>query len=182
MPESTTYPVLAGRRNHLASFFSCMRRSHHVNYGVVSVSFLFLSTSNRIDTNSDSRVSIFSLLAVAYSQLYQRKHKTGFKTSDLMIDRIIRGRLRIMIPESSTPNAETIVTVQTGLITSVVAVVDLIVYLTDVSASLYHFGSITSSYTLLLAHRNVSCNQVRWRQDSTLKSFSQSSDFQLPSL
>ncbi|KAJ3574716.1 hypothetical protein NP233_g1572 [Leucocoprinus birnbaumii] len=43
----------------------------------------------------------------------RRKHKTGFKQSDLMVDRIIR------------------VTVQTGLVTAIIAVVDLIVYLTD---------------------------------------------------
>lgn len=44
---------------------------------------------------------------------FLRKHKTGFKQSDLIVDRIIR------------------VTVQTGLITAIVAVVDLIVFLTD---------------------------------------------------
>ncbi|KAF5360543.1 hypothetical protein D9756_005115 [Leucocoprinus leucothites] len=43
----------------------------------------------------------------------RRKHKTGFKSSDLMVDRIIR------------------VTVQTGLLTSMLAIVDLIVYLAD---------------------------------------------------
>ncbi|KIK03367.1 hypothetical protein K443DRAFT_481095 [Laccaria amethystina LaAM-08-1] len=43
----------------------------------------------------------------------RRKHKTGFKSSDLMIDRIIR------------------LTVQTGLITSLVATLDLIFFLYD---------------------------------------------------
>ncbi|KAF9454683.1 hypothetical protein P691DRAFT_754250 [Macrolepiota fuliginosa MF-IS2] len=45
--------------------------------------------------------------------LVSKHHKTGFRQSDLVVDRIIR------------------LTVQTGLITSVVAIVDLVVYLTD---------------------------------------------------
>ncbi|KAF9561791.1 hypothetical protein CPC08DRAFT_761871 [Agrocybe pediades] len=43
----------------------------------------------------------------------QNSHKTGFKQSDYMVDRIIR------------------ITVQTGMITSVVATLDLITFLTD---------------------------------------------------
>ncbi|KAL9712376.1 hypothetical protein Ac2012v2_003613 [Leucoagaricus gongylophorus] len=46
-----------------------------------------------------------------------RNQKTGFRQSDLMVDRIIR------------------VTIQTGFITSVFAVVDLTVYLADVSCA-----------------------------------------------
>ncbi|KAK0202203.1 hypothetical protein DFS33DRAFT_1353075 [Desarmillaria ectypa] len=46
---------------------------------------------------------------------YLRKHKTGFQGSDELVDRIIRA------------------TVQTGLITSVMAIIDLIVYLVDPS-------------------------------------------------
>ncbi|EKM79468.1 hypothetical protein AGABI1DRAFT_74534 [Agaricus bisporus var. burnettii JB137-S8] len=46
-----------------------------------------------------------------------RRHKTGFRRSDLMIDRIIR------------------LTVQTGLVTSVLATTDLIVYLADASGN-----------------------------------------------
>ncbi|KAF5340757.1 hypothetical protein D9611_007491 [Ephemerocybe angulata] len=42
-----------------------------------------------------------------------RKHKTGFKNSDMMVDRIIR------------------VTVQTGLVTSIVAILDLVFFLAD---------------------------------------------------
>ncbi|KAF9443895.1 hypothetical protein P691DRAFT_808166 [Macrolepiota fuliginosa MF-IS2] len=48
---------------------------------------------------------------------YLRSHKTGFRGSDLMVDRIIR------------------VSVQTGLITSMVAIVDLVVYLADSSGT-----------------------------------------------
>ncbi|KAF6755941.1 hypothetical protein DFP72DRAFT_1118884 [Ephemerocybe angulata] len=44
---------------------------------------------------------------------YRRKHKTGFKNSDMMVDRIIR------------------VTVQTGLVTSIVAILDLVFFLAD---------------------------------------------------
>ncbi|KAG7445553.1 uncharacterized protein BT62DRAFT_981044 [Guyanagaster necrorhizus] len=46
---------------------------------------------------------------------YLRKHKTGFQGSDELVDRIIRA------------------TVQTGLITSIMAIIDLIVYLVDSS-------------------------------------------------
>lgn len=46
---------------------------------------------------------------------YLRKHKTGFQGSDELVDRIIRA------------------TVQTGLITSIMAIIDLIVYLVDPS-------------------------------------------------
>ncbi|KAF9483392.1 hypothetical protein BDN70DRAFT_873897 [Pholiota conissans] len=45
--------------------------------------------------------------------VYLSKHKTGFERSDLLVDRIIR------------------LTVQTGLITSIVALLNLIVYLAD---------------------------------------------------
>jgi len=44
---------------------------------------------------------------------YLSKHKTGFQRSDMLVDRIIR------------------LTVQTGLITSVVALINLVVYLAD---------------------------------------------------
>ncbi|KAF9451121.1 hypothetical protein P691DRAFT_773400, partial [Macrolepiota fuliginosa MF-IS2] len=44
---------------------------------------------------------------------FLQKHKTGFKSSDIMVDRIIR------------------VTMQTGLLTSTIAIIDLIVFLTD---------------------------------------------------
>ncbi|KIY64258.1 hypothetical protein CYLTODRAFT_402095 [Cylindrobasidium torrendii FP15055 ss-10] len=46
---------------------------------------------------------------------YLRKHKTGFERSDELVDRIVR------------------VTVQTGMITSVAAIVDMIVFLVDPS-------------------------------------------------
>ncbi|KAK0463629.1 uncharacterized protein EV420DRAFT_1745181 [Desarmillaria tabescens] len=46
---------------------------------------------------------------------YLRKHKTGFQASDELVNRIIRA------------------TVQTGLITSVMAIIDLVVYLVDPS-------------------------------------------------
>ncbi|KAJ3503255.1 hypothetical protein NLJ89_g8515 [Agrocybe chaxingu] len=54
---------------------------------------------------------------VSHRFLEQQKHKTGFQRSDLMIDRIIR------------------VVVQTGLLTMIVATVDLIVYLVDPSGT-----------------------------------------------
>lgn len=57
--------------------------------------------------------SVGDLLITSILVWYLRKHKTGFKSSDLMIDRIIR------------------LTVQTGLITSLVATLDLIFFLDD---------------------------------------------------
>ncbi|THU84484.1 hypothetical protein K435DRAFT_593729, partial [Dendrothele bispora CBS 962.96] len=62
---------------------------------------------------------MITLILVQY--LY-RRHKKGFKASDELIDRIIRS------------------TVQTGVLTSVVALLDLILYLSDVSPALFrHF-------------------------------------------
>ncbi|CAA7265655.1 unnamed protein product [Cyclocybe aegerita] len=58
-----------------------------------------------------------TLTLVIFFILSRQKHKTGFQRSDLMIDRIIR------------------VVVQTGLLTMVVATVDLIVYLVDPSGT-----------------------------------------------
>lgn len=55
------------------------------------------------------------LLITAIMVWYLRKHKTGFQGSDLLVDRIIR------------------LTIQTGLVTSVCAFVDLVLFLVDPS-------------------------------------------------
>ncbi|KDR82520.1 hypothetical protein GALMADRAFT_151614 [Galerina marginata CBS 339.88] len=57
--------------------------------------------------------SITDIIITAILVWYLRCHKTGFQESDFIIDRVIR------------------VTVQTGMITSFVATLDLIVFLTD---------------------------------------------------
>ncbi len=60
-----------------------------------------------------SCVADIAITAILVS--YLRRHKTGFQGSDELVDRIIRA------------------TVQTGLITSVVAIVDLILFLVNSS-------------------------------------------------
>lgn len=57
--------------------------------------------------------SVGDMLITGILVRFLRKHKTGFKNSDMIVDRIIR------------------VTVQTGLITSIVAILDLIFFLAD---------------------------------------------------
>ncbi|KAJ2936301.1 hypothetical protein H1R20_g794, partial [Candolleomyces eurysporus] len=63
-----------------------------------------------------------------YLGLILRRYKTGFKNSDLIVDRIIR------------------VTVQTGLITALVAILDLIFYLADPTGTwVYSYASLAFS-------------------------------------
>ncbi|KAJ2931969.1 hypothetical protein H1R20_g5115, partial [Candolleomyces eurysporus] len=63
-----------------------------------------------------------------YLGLILRRYKTGFKNSDLIVDRIIR------------------VTVQTGLITALVAILDLIFYLADPTGTwVYPYASLAFS-------------------------------------
>ncbi|KAJ3506126.1 hypothetical protein NLJ89_g7039 [Agrocybe chaxingu] len=88
----TGYEV--GRRETFASFASYKH-----------VVIIWLVTSVLCD------IMITALLVFYFPS--QRKHKTGFQRSDMMIDRIIR------------------VAVQTGLLTMIVATADLIVYLAD---------------------------------------------------
>ncbi|TEB30709.1 hypothetical protein FA13DRAFT_528919 [Coprinellus micaceus] len=57
--------------------------------------------------------AVGDVLITSILVLYLRKHKTGFAGSDMVIDRIIR------------------ITVQTGLITMIVATLDLVFFLTD---------------------------------------------------
>ncbi|KIK50779.1 hypothetical protein GYMLUDRAFT_252678 [Collybiopsis luxurians FD-317 M1] len=74
----------------------------------LSAMFLLRSSSSYICEILLPIVSVYYLTIVG-----RRKHKTGFKTSDQLVDRIIR------------------LTVQTGLITTVCAIVDAIMYLVD---------------------------------------------------
>ncbi|KAF9441445.1 hypothetical protein P691DRAFT_766281 [Macrolepiota fuliginosa MF-IS2] len=59
---------------------------------------------------------------VHITQLLRRKNKTGFKESDMMIDRIVR------------------VIMQTGLLTSIVAIIELLVFVLDSTALLVLFN------------------------------------------
>lgn len=84
---------------------------------------------------------------------YLRKHKTGFKSSDLMVDRIIR------------------VTVQTGLLTSMLAIVDLIVYLADPTGT-----HLMLNFPLCKLYSNSLISSLNsrggWRYDSSTHSHS----------
>ncbi|KXN82340.1 hypothetical protein AN958_02670 [Leucoagaricus sp. SymC.cos] len=80
-----------------------------------------------------------------------KKHKTGFKSSDMVIDRIIR------------------VTMQTGLLTSMLAIVDLIVYLADPTGThlIFNFPLCKLYSNSLMSSLN---SRGGWRYDSSVTS------------
>ncbi|KAF8158463.1 hypothetical protein B0H34DRAFT_859227 [Crassisporium funariophilum] len=103
--------------------------------------------------------SITDVAITAIMVWFLRKHKTGFQESDLMVDRIIR------------------ITMQTGLITSLVAILDLIFFLTNPSGIHLIFNfPLSKLYTNSLMS---SLNSRRgWKFGSSNQDFSvvQSSD------
>ncbi|CAA7263412.1 unnamed protein product [Cyclocybe aegerita] len=83
----------------------------------------------------------------------RRRHKTGFQASDLMVDRIIR------------------ITVQTGFITSLVATLDLIFFLTDPTGThlIFNFPLCKLYSNSLMSSLN---SRAGWKFGSSKKNFS----------
>lgn len=96
--------------------------------------------------------SVGDLLITSILVWYLRKHKTGFKSSDLMIDRIIR------------------LTVQTGLITSLVATLDLIFFLHDPAGThlIFNFPLCKLYTNSLMSSLNA---RAGWRFFSSSRDF-----------
>lgn len=66
--------------------------------------------------------------------LYQRKHRTGIPSTDDIVNRIIRGETSTSSPLNFyTHHNYSSVTVQTGMLTAIIATIDLVLFLTCVS-------------------------------------------------
>ena len=79
-------------------------------------------------------VSICILLAMTDLTAFQRKHKTGFSQTDDVVNKIIRSTYLFSCSFSSADadGAALIATVQTGLITALCAIIDLVLFLATV--------------------------------------------------
>jgi hypothetical protein len=109
--------------------------------------------------------------------LRQRKHKSGFSGSDDAVDRIIRRECNCSWNKLLLPTFILSVTVQTGMITAVCAIIDLIVFLSVVSAALFQifrvFGLSGNMSSLPVYTSRSICHwpsyiQIPWCRRSTL--------------
>ncbi|KAJ8087219.1 hypothetical protein PM082_006049 [Marasmius tenuissimus] len=101
-----------------------------------------------------STAGVLAHPAFAEFQVFKSKHKTGFEASDLLVDRIIR------------------LTVQTGAVTSLCAIIDLILFLVDPSGLhlIFNFALAKLYTNTLMSSLN---SRQGWAFDSMTNSNSQ---------
>ncbi|KAJ3510396.1 hypothetical protein NLJ89_g4696 [Agrocybe chaxingu] len=108
---SLVIPIKTGNFIHVSEF-------HKIRTAVT----MWLACEVAADVVITALLVWYLYVLFIFSLIHQRKHKTGFRRSDMMVDRIIR------------------VTLQTGLLTMVVASVDLFFFLADPTGTHFLFN------------------------------------------